>query len=51
MTCGFSREDAASFLGHYVNDTDKQFYYYDPFATIDVDASATDERLLSSEGR
>ena len=37
MTCGFSRDDAASFLGHYVNDTDKQFYEYDPFATIDVD--------------
>ena len=36
MTCGFSRDDAASFLGHYVNDTDKQFYDYDPFATIDI---------------
>ena len=35
MTCGFSRDDAASFLGHYVSDTDKQFYEYDPFATID----------------
>jgi pyruvate,orthophosphate dikinase len=37
MTCGFSRDDAASFLNHYVNDTDKQFYDYDPFATIDID--------------
>jgi pyruvate,orthophosphate dikinase len=37
MTCGFSRDDAASFLGPYVNDTDKQFYDYDPFATIDED--------------
>lgn len=37
MTCGFSRDDAASFLGHYVHDSDKQFYEYDPFATIDVD--------------
>ena len=37
MTCGFSRDDAASFLGHYVNDPDKQFYEYDPFATIDQD--------------
>jgi pyruvate,orthophosphate dikinase len=36
MTCGFSRDDAASFLGHYVNDPDKQFYDYDPFASIDV---------------
>ncbi|MCI2045402.1 MAG: pyruvate, phosphate dikinase [Sphaerochaeta sp.] len=35
MTCGFSRDDAASFLGHYVQDPDKQFYDYDPFATID----------------
>ncbi len=35
MTCGFSRDDAASFLTHYVNDPDKQFYDYDPFATID----------------
>ena len=24
MTCGFSRDDAASFLGPYVNDTDKE---------------------------
>ena len=36
LTCGFSRDDAASFLGHYVNDPDKMFYDYDPFATIDV---------------
>ncbi|MDY4889247.1 MAG: pyruvate, phosphate dikinase [Sphaerochaetaceae bacterium] len=36
MTCGFSRDDAGSFLGHYVNDTDKQFYEHDPFASIDV---------------
>jgi len=35
MTCGFSRDDAASFLGPYVNDADKQFYEYDPFATMD----------------
>ncbi len=37
MTCGFSRDDAGSFLGHYVNDTDKQFYEYDPFAVLDQD--------------
>ena len=37
MTCGFSRDDAASFLSHYVNDPDKQFYPYDPFQTIDFD--------------
>ena len=37
MTCGFSRDDSASFLTHYVGDSDKQFYDYDPFATIDFD--------------
>ena len=37
MTCGFSRDDAASFLNHYVGDADKQFYDYDPFATMDFD--------------
>ncbi|NLZ68343.1 MAG: pyruvate, phosphate dikinase, partial [Spirochaetales bacterium] len=37
MTCGFSRDDSAVFLNHYVQDADKQFYEYDPFATIDFD--------------
>ncbi len=36
MTCGFSRDDSASFLVPYLNDADKQFYDYDPFATLDV---------------
>ena len=31
------RAAVTSFLGHYVHDPDKQFYEYDPFATIDVD--------------
>lgn len=35
MTCGFSRDDSGSFLGHYVEDTDKAFYDYDPFAVLD----------------
>lgn len=35
MTCGFSRDDSAIFLKHYVEDSDKQFYDYDPFATMD----------------
>ena len=35
MTCGFSRDDAASFLGPYVQDTDKQIFEYDPFAVLD----------------
>jgi pyruvate,orthophosphate dikinase len=37
MTCGFSRDDAGSFLGAYVRDTDKAFYEYDPFQVIDRD--------------
>ena len=37
MTCGFSRDDSASFLKSYVNDEDKQFYEYDPFATLATD--------------
>lgn len=35
MTCGFSRDDSASFLVPYVEDTDKQFYEYDPFEVLD----------------
>ncbi len=35
MTCGFSRDDAGSFLGHYVEDTDKMFYDYEPFEVLD----------------
>ncbi|MDY4611066.1 MAG: pyruvate, phosphate dikinase [Sphaerochaetaceae bacterium] len=51
MTCGFSRDDAASFLGHYVNDTDKQFYDYDPFATIDVDGVGKMVEMAAKLGR
>ncbi len=36
MTCGFSRDDSGKFLGRYVEDTDKQFYEYDPFQVIDI---------------
>ncbi len=32
MTCGFSRDDAGSFLGDYVN---KGMYEYDPFQSLD----------------
>ncbi len=35
MTCGFSRDDSASFLRPYVEDTDKQFFEYDPFEVLD----------------
>ncbi len=51
MTCGFSRDDAASFLGHYVNDADKQFYDYDPFATIDVDGVGKMVEIATKLGR
>ncbi len=51
MTCGFSRDDAASFLTHYVNDPDKQFYEYDPFATIDVDGVGKLVKMAAALGR
>ena len=51
MTCGFSRDDAASFLTHYVNDPDKQFYEYDPFATIDVDGVGKIVKMAAQLGR
>ncbi len=35
MACGFSRDDSGKFLFNYVEDTDKQFFEYDPFQTID----------------
>jgi pyruvate,orthophosphate dikinase len=51
MTCGFSRDDAASFLGPYVNDADKQFYDYDPFATIDIDGVGKIVKIAAELGR
>ncbi|NBK23368.1 MAG: pyruvate, phosphate dikinase [Spirochaetia bacterium] len=51
MACGFSRDDAASFLGPYVNDVDKQFYDYDPFATIDIDGVGKLVQIASDLGR
>ncbi|AEV28394.1 pyruvate, phosphate dikinase [Sphaerochaeta pleomorpha str. Grapes] len=51
MTCGFSRDDAASFLGPYVNDPDKQFYDYDPFATIDIDGVGKIVKIAAELGR
>ena len=51
MTCGFSRDDAASFLGHYVSDTDKQFYEYDPFATIDQEGVGKLMQMAAKLGR
>lgn len=51
MTCGFSRDDAASFLGPYVNDADKQFYDYDPFATIDIEGVGKMVKIAAQLGR
>ena len=51
MTCGFSRDDSASFLTHYVGDPDKAFYDYDPFATIDVDGVGKMVKMAAELGR
>ncbi len=51
MTCGFSRDDAASFLGPYVQDPDKGFYEYDPFASIDIDGVGKLVKMASELGR
>ena len=51
MTCGFSRDDSASFLGPYVTDTDKQFYEYDPFATIDIEGVGKLVQMAADLGR
>ena len=51
MTCGFSRDDAASFLSRYVGDTDKQFYDYDPFATMDFDGVGKMVKMAVQLGR
>ncbi len=51
MTCGFSRDDSGSFLGHYVEDTDKQFYEYDPFAVLDQDGVGKLVQMAADLGR
>lgn len=51
MTCGFSRDDSASFLDHYVNDADKMFYDYDPFATMDFDGVGKLMKMAVELGR
>ncbi|MCR4676609.1 MAG: pyruvate, phosphate dikinase [Sphaerochaetaceae bacterium] len=51
MTCGFSRDDSGRFLSHYVGDTDKQFYEYDPFQTIDVDGVGKVLSMAAKLGR
>ncbi|MCF7953833.1 MAG: pyruvate, phosphate dikinase [Spirochaetales bacterium] len=51
MTCGFSRDDSGKFLGHYVNDTDKQFYEYDPFQVIDINGVGKLVKMAVESGR
>ncbi len=51
MTCGFSRDDSAVFLNHYVQDADKQFYEYDPFATMDFGGVGKLVRMAVELGR
>ncbi len=51
MGCGFSRDDASSFLTNYVNDIDKQIYDYDPFETIDVDGIGKFIEMAAKLGR
>lgn len=51
MTCGFSRDDSARFLKPYVEDTDKGFYEYDPFAVLDQTGVGRLVKLAVEEGR
>lgn len=51
MTCGFSRDDSGKFLNSYVNDTDKQFYEYDPFQVLDVDGVGKLVKMAVESGR
>ncbi len=51
MTCGFSRDDSGRFLSHYVGDTDKQFYEYDPFQTIDTEGVGKILSMAAKLGR
>lgn len=51
MTCGFSRDDSAKFLKHYVEDPDKMFYDYDPFSTIDFDGVGKLVEMAVEKGR
>ncbi|MFA7395875.1 MAG: pyruvate, phosphate dikinase [Sphaerochaetaceae bacterium] len=51
MGCGFSRDDAAIFLGPYVEDTDKGFYDYDPFEVMDFDGVGKMVKMAVDLGR
>jgi len=48
MGCGFSRDDAASFLGEYVK---KGIYEYDPFQVIDQEGVGELVKIAVAKGR
>jgi pyruvate,orthophosphate dikinase len=51
MACGFSRDDAGSFLKPYVEDEDKRFYEYDPFQVLDRDGVGKLVKMAVQLGR
>ncbi len=51
MACGFSRDDSGKFLNSYVEDTDKQFYEYDPFQVLDIKGVGKLVRMAVELGR
>ncbi len=51
MACGFSRDDSGKFLSSYVEDTDKQFFDYDPFQVLDVKGVGKLVRMAVDLGR
>ncbi len=48
MTFGFSRDDAAKFLGDYYS---KNIYEHDPFATVDQEGVGELMKIASEKGR
>jgi len=48
MTCGFSRDDAATFLGEYVN---KEIYEKDPFQTLDQEGVGQLMQIAIAKGK
>ena len=51
MTCGFSRDDSARFLGPYVTDEDKQIFEYDPFQVLDQEGVGKLVKMAVELGR
>ena len=51
MSCGFSRDDAGSFLKSYVEDEDKRFFEFDPFQVLDRDGVGKLVKMAVQLGR